>query len=135
MRISKKIQQIREQNGISQEQLAKDLAVTRQAVSKWENGKSLPDIENLMYISDLYGVSLDELVKGDPVVGKKVVADSSAKEWHKLNISIFALTLIYIAWFGVRHDIWQIGLAITAAGMILTDAWLLVRVKAIRSRG
>lgn len=134
MRIGKKIQQIREQNGMSQEQLAKDLAVTRQAVSKWENGKSLPDIENLMYISDLYGVSLDELVKGDPVVSKKVVADSNAKEWHKLNIGFFGLVLIYIAWFGVQHGIWQVGLTIAAAGMILTDAWLLTRFKTIKSR-
>ena len=109
MRISKKIQQIREQQGISQEKLASDLAVTRQAVSKWENGKSIPDIENLMYISDLYGVSLDELVKGDPKVGRKVVADSSAKQWHKLNIGFFALLLLYILWFGLSNDIWQIG--------------------------
>ncbi len=132
MRISKKIKQIREQKGISQEKLASDLAVTRQAVSKWENGKAIPDIENLMYISDLYGVSLDDLVKGDSAVGRKVAADSKAKQWHKLNIGFFCLLLLYIAWFGVANDIWHVGLAVATVGMIVTDSWVLNRVKTLR---
>ncbi len=132
MRISKKIQQIREQNGISQEKLASDLAVTRQAVSKWENGKAIPDIENLMYISDLYGVSLDELVKGDSTVGRKVVADSKAKQWHKLNIGFFSLLLLYIAWIGATNEVWHVGLAVATVGMIVTDSWVLNRVKTLR---
>lgn len=134
MRIGKRIQLIREQKGLSQEKLASDLAVTRQAVSKWENGKSIPDIENLMYISDLYSVSLDELIKGDPTLGKKIAADSSAKQWNKLNICFFGLLLLYLAWFGVRHNIWLVGLAIAAIGMLATDSWLLLRVKKLKHK-
>ena len=62
MNIGKRMYEIRQQQNITQEQLASDLAISRQAVSKWESGKAIPDIENLMYISNLYDVSLDELI-------------------------------------------------------------------------
>ena len=54
MNIGKRIQQIRQDKSITQEKLATDLGISRQAVSKWESGKAIPDIENLMYISSLY---------------------------------------------------------------------------------
>ncbi len=127
MNIGKRIHQIRQQKNLTQEQLAKDLAISRQAVSKWESGKAIPDIENLMYISDLYDVSLDELIKGDDKVSQKIVADVSAKKWHKLSIMFFVALLIYIVWFGFRHDAWQIGLGVATLGMIVIDARILTR--------
>ncbi len=65
MSISVKIQQLRKSNGLSQEQLAEKLEVSRQAVSKWESGASTPDIEKLVLISELFKVSTDYLVKGE----------------------------------------------------------------------
>ena len=127
MNIGKRIYEIRQQQNITQEQLASDLAISRQAVSKWESGKAIPDIENLMYISNLYDVSLDELIKGDDKVGEKIVADVSAKKWHKLSILFFVALLIYIAWFGSMHDIWQVGLAIATLSMIIIDTRILLR--------
>lgn len=127
MNIGQRIQKIRQQRNITQEQLAKDLAISRQAVSKWESGKAIPDIENLMYISNLYNVSLDELIKGDDKVSQKIVADASAKRWHKLSILFFGALLVYIIWFGVRHDIWQIGLGIATLSMIIIDTRILLR--------
>lgn len=127
MNIGKRIHEIRQQKNITQEQLAKDLAISRQAVSKWESGKAIPDIENLMYISNLYDVSLDELIKGDDKVSQKIVADASAKKWHKLSILFFATLLVYIIWFGVRHDVWQIGLGIATLSMLIIDTRILLR--------
>lgn len=127
MNIGKRIHEIREQKNLTQEQLASDLAISRQAVSKWESGKAIPDIENLMYISSLYDVSLDELIKGDDKVGQKIVADASAKKWHKLSILFFVALLVYILWFGVRHDIWHIGLGIATLSMIIIDTRILLR--------
>lgn len=127
MNIGKRIHEIRQHNNITQEQLAKDLAVSRQAVSRWEGGNAIPDIENLMYISNLYNVSLDELIKGDEKVSQKIVADASAKKWHKLSILFFACLLVYILWFGVRHDIWQIGLGVATVAMIVIDTKILLR--------
>ena len=63
MSISVKIQQLRKSNGLSQEQLAEKLEVSRQAVSKWESGTSSPDIEKLAFISELFEVSTDYFIK------------------------------------------------------------------------
>lgn len=127
MNIGKRIHEIRQKKNITQEQFAKDLAISRQAVSKWESGKAIPDIENLMYISNLYDVSLDELIKGDDKVGQKIVADANAKKWHKLSILFFISLLVYIIWFGSQHGIWQIGLGIATLGMIIIDTRILLR--------
>lgn len=67
----------RQEQGFTQEQLAKKLYLSTQAVSKWETGQSIPSIDNLLLLSDLYSLSLDELVQGSPffkkpyIVGKK----------------------------------------------------------------
>ena len=127
MNIGKRIHEIRQQKNLTQEQLASDLGISRQAVSKWESDKAIPDIENLMYISNLYNVSLDELIKGDDRVGQKIVADASAKKWHKLSILFFAALLVYIVWFGSIHGIWQIGLGIAVLSMIVIDTRILLR--------
>ncbi|WP_024860995.1 helix-turn-helix domain-containing protein [Ruminococcus flavefaciens] len=62
MEFNNKLYELRKQKGFSQEELANRLNVSRQTVSKWEVGDSTPDMEKLVAISDLFGVSLDELV-------------------------------------------------------------------------
>ena len=62
MEFNNKLYELRKQKGLSQEELAGRLNVSRQTVSKWEVGESTPDMEKLVAISDLFGVSLDELV-------------------------------------------------------------------------
>ena len=62
MEFNNKPYELRKQKGFSQEELANRLNVSRQTISKWEVGESTPDMEKLVAISDLFGVSLDELV-------------------------------------------------------------------------
>jgi transcriptional regulator with XRE-family HTH domain len=62
MEFNNKLYELRKQKGLSQEELANRLNVSRQTVSKWEVGESTPDMEKLVAMSDLFGVSLDELV-------------------------------------------------------------------------
>lgn len=64
--IANRMAALRKQNGLSQEQLAARLGVSRQAVSKWERAESSPDTDNLIALAKLYQVSLDELLKLDP---------------------------------------------------------------------
>ena len=64
MEFNNKLYELRKQKGFSQEELANRLNVSRQTVSKWEVGDSTPDMERLIAISDLFGISLDELVLG-----------------------------------------------------------------------
>ncbi len=60
--IANRLQQMRKKNNLSQEELASKIGVTRQAVSKWERAESSPDMENLILLAKLYGVSIDELI-------------------------------------------------------------------------
>ncbi len=61
---------LRKRHGLSQEQLGDKLFVSRQAVSKWECGEAIPDIDNLILLAQLFDISLDELVNGDPAFDK-----------------------------------------------------------------
>lgn len=65
MNIGEKIKTLRQQNGLSQEALANKLNVSRQAITKWETNRGIPDIENLKCISKRFNVSLDYLVSED----------------------------------------------------------------------
>lgn len=63
MIFSEKLQLIRKNQGITQEQLAEKLDVSRQAVAKWESGQVYPDINNLIQISNLFHATVDYLVR------------------------------------------------------------------------
>lgn len=63
MNLAEKISQLRRQRGWSQEELAEQMNVSRQAVSKWESAQSTPDLDKLVQLSQLFGVSTDELLK------------------------------------------------------------------------
>lgn len=57
------LKMFRKQNGFTQEQVAEKLGVSRQAVAKWERGESVPDIENVIALADMYEVTVDSLVR------------------------------------------------------------------------
>ena len=65
MTFAEKLKSIRKQAGMSQEQLAEKLGVSRQAVTKWETDAGIPDIENIMAISALSDISIDELLSNE----------------------------------------------------------------------
>lgn len=65
MRIHEKLHLLRKQNGLSQEQLADKLGIARQTVSKWETGQAVPEINALILLSELYGITIDRMVKED----------------------------------------------------------------------
>lgn len=62
MTFAQKLKELRNRSGMSQEKLAEKVGVSRQAITKWETDKGAPEMENLMALSDLYGVSVDELL-------------------------------------------------------------------------
>lgn len=65
MKLYEKLQLLRKQNGYSQEQLADKLGIARQTISKWENGQAVPELNGLILLSQLYGVTIDRIVKED----------------------------------------------------------------------
>ncbi|MBQ8433705.1 MAG: helix-turn-helix domain-containing protein [Clostridia bacterium] len=73
-----KLYRLRKDKGISQEELAYKLNVSRQAISKWERGEALPDTDNLISLAKLYEVSLDELVGNDVESYQPVIAPTAS---------------------------------------------------------
>lgn len=65
MTFADKLIQLRKKAGWSQEELAEQMNVTRQSVSKWEGAQSVPDLEKILRLSELFGVSIDNLLKDE----------------------------------------------------------------------
>ncbi len=106
--IGSKIKTLRLSKSMTQEQLAKALHVSAQAVSKWENGKSYPDIHSLLLLSALFDVSLNQLIKGDLEAMKQEVNAADVKAMNRDGIIytiLLAATIILpvplIKWFGL----------------------------------
>lgn len=78
MRLSEKIWELRKAAGLSQEQLAEKLDITRQSISKWESGESLPEIERLVELSKVFHVTVDYLVN-DGIAGPEQIPKNSSK--------------------------------------------------------
>ena len=93
MMIADKIKDARTKKEYTQEQVAESLSVSRQTISNWENGKSLPDIINIIKMSELYDISLDELVKGDATLLNKIEKDMKVVTTEK-KVTKFA-------WFSI----------------------------------
>lgn len=90
MEFGEQIKKVRTEKGLTQEQFAVRLNVTRQAVSNWENDRNLPDIEMLILISEQFGVSLDQLILGGNKMNnmtQKLIADTGETRRTKLNLS------------------------------------------------
>ncbi|WP_291293174.1 helix-turn-helix transcriptional regulator [Enterococcus sp.] len=86
--------------GITQQEMAEKLFVTRQTISNWENGKNFPDIPTLISISETYSLSLDYMLKGDPMYMKKVEEDYKLikkKRSERISHYIVVTSLLLIA--------------------------------------
>lgn len=110
MKLNEKIHQLRKGKGLSQEELASQLTVSRQAISKWELGESVPDTENVVQLSRIFGVSTDYLLNDEYQSDKDIPAvkenGEAIKTEHRNNIIlsgflfalITALIVSTIAW-------------------------------------
>ena len=96
MKISEKLKLLRIESGCSQSQIAKELYVSFQAISNWETGKTYPDIRNLIKLSDFYNVSLDELIKEDEQLKKRLETNTS-NTWKTIGYtSILLLGILFL---------------------------------------
>ncbi|MGN1406438.1 MAG: helix-turn-helix domain-containing protein [Erysipelotrichaceae bacterium] len=95
MEIGKQIRNYRMSFNMSQEELCEKIYVSRQTLSSWENDKSYPDINSLVMMSEIFGVSLDELVKPDIVSIKQEIDSDEYKEFLK-NTNVFGVLFILL---------------------------------------
>lgn len=94
MEFNEKLQYLRKQHDLTQEQLAEKLFVSRTAVSKWESGKGYPNIESLKCISKEFGISIDELLSGEELI---VVAEAENHENLRKEYRVIAAVLDVLA--------------------------------------
>ncbi len=87
MTLGEKLKMYRKQKGVSQEKIAELVGVSRQAVTKWESGQTVPSTENLMALASIYGISLDELA-----ADKKAGGADDRKILHT-NLTLIAIIL------------------------------------------
>ena len=105
MELNEQIKKYRTEMNISQEELAEKIYVTRQSISNWENGKTYPDIHSLLLLSSLFGISLDQLVKGDIEVMKKVIQKEEIEKMNRYG-RIYTVMLIATAISAVPLFMW-----------------------------
>ena len=104
MNIGSKIAEIRKEHNLSQEELANMFFVTRQTISSWENGKSYPDIETIIKISDKFNISLDKLLKGDKKMVKKIDKKVRLNKYLIIALIILIIISIPIGIFGYKKS-------------------------------
>ena len=111
MEVGKAIRSLRAESGMSQEELAEKVFVSRQTISNWENDKFYPDVQSLSLIADVFGTSIDNLVKGDlPMIDAKVaeedarVAEHDVKDFKRNTTISGVLALVSLAVAGVAFD-------------------------------
>ena len=98
MKIGNKINQLRKLSGMTQEQLAEKLNVSRQTISKWESDSTSPDLESIVKISRIFHVSLDDLLKeGETGVANKNDEQLTLEDLMKINLHNRKMTLLLIS--------------------------------------
>lgn len=108
MELHEKLQELRKQKGLTQQQLAQALYVSRTAVSKWESGRGYPSIDSLKALAAFYRVTVDQLLRGEELL---TLADQDRREkdarmlalvWGLLDISV--LLFLVLPFFAQRTD-------------------------------
>lgn len=86
MTFGARLQELRLRHGMSQDALADKLGVSRQAVSKWERDEATPDLDKIIKLSELYGISLDALLKGEsqPAKTQQMPPHPHKADWNRI---------------------------------------------------
>lgn len=101
MNMADRIQYLRKTNGISQEELADKVGVSRQAVSKWESEQSLPDLGKIITMSDYFGVTTDYILKGiEPVADKEQKSSEITSKILYIASTAFVVIGLFSAFAG-----------------------------------
>ena len=100
MTLGEKLYELRKKHGLSQEQLAEALNVSRQSISKWEGNVTYPESDKLIALSDYFGVSLDYLMKADCVFDEGTPKNEQTRKQTML-LTICIASVIGFIWFGL----------------------------------
>jgi len=133
MNISDKLKNNRKQVGLTQEEIAQKLHVSRQTISNWETGKSIPDIYSLVELSNIYDISLDNLVKEDIVMMNELKKDNKEKKLINKAIALSgAGILIMLISLLIQNSHIQDFFRGMGMGILVVGSVVLVLIKVIR---
>lgn len=96
MEIGSHIREHRMESGLSQDDLAERIYVSRQTISNWETGRTYPDVQSLLLLSTLFGTTTDSLIKGDVETMAKVM-DEAAKRYHRIATTAVVSGVVFLA--------------------------------------
>lgn len=102
-----KLKKEREKKGWSQEYLATKIHVSRQSVSKWETGKNYPSIGVIIDLSDLFGITIDELLRSDGELKEKIIQDSKGStdlNWKSYLLTSLGILMGIVIVSMIKHD-------------------------------
>ncbi len=134
MEIGSKLKNARTKIGMTQEKVAEEIGVSRQTISNWENNRSFPDIVSIISLSNLYSVSLDELLKEDKkmieYLNESTNEVKSRQKFSKLiqvmgYLLIWAMSII-VFWIGGRSD--AMGYSLVVFYLVLPVTTLVISV-------
>ena len=126
MEFNEKLQELRKSKGLTQEELAKELYVSRTAISKWESGRGYPNIDSLKEISRYFSVSIDELICPDEII---TAAENEKHETIKKYtalicgmLDILTVLLLFLPVFGNGEN----EAAVTLFGISNISLWIII---------
>ncbi len=108
MEIGKRIREHRAELGLSQDDLAARVYVSRQTISSWENDKTYPDVQSLLILSDVFGATVDSLIKGDVETMTETI-DRDARLLMRLGYAMLSFLLLMVAtlvWLAIQSSAW-----------------------------
>ena len=129
MELGKRIAEIRKENDLTQESLAEICSVTRQTISNWENGKSYPDLETLVLISETFNVSLDTMLKGDRKMVSEITREQKQGRHSIIKIIIAVIIVLILVFAFICYDethesyisFDKSGITVSESGELFTD--------------
>ena len=108
MEFHEKLQELRKQKGLTQEELAESLYVSRTAISKWESGRGYPNIDSLKAIAKFFSVTIDELLSGEEVL---TIAEEDQRQKESILrdmvfglLDLSAVIVFFVPFFGQKAD-------------------------------
>ena len=121
MEVGGRIRELRAERGMSQDDLAARVYVSRQTISSWENGKTYPDVQSLLLLSEIFGASVDSLIRGD-VEAMNETIDRGVKTMKRLSYVMLGFLLLMIAamiWVCLQVFAWDWPLEQTVPTFVL----------------
>ena len=132
MELSSQMKKYRTEAGLSQDALAEKIFVSRQTISNWETGKNYPDINSLLRMSEVFGVSVDALLKGDVEEIKEMINKDDQREFDRLGRIFTCLTILMIitpVLLAKLLRFWGVGIWLCLAGITMAMAFIVEKKK------